>query len=255
MLVLLSPAKKQDYDSPAPTLETSQPEFKAQIAELVSHCKQLGPAGLKQLMGISDTLAQLNAQRFEHFDPGHYSLDNAKQALFAFQGDVYKGLDAASFTSEDIHFAHGHLIMLSGLYGLLRPLDLMQPYRLEMGIKLKNAKGNTLYEYWNTQLTEALNHRTKSLKDPVVVNLASKEYSQAIHPDKLDAKWLDIDFKEKKGSDYKIVGLHAKRARGLMARHIVKHQIRDINKLKHFGEGGYGFNEKLSQPGHWVFVR
>ena len=255
MLVLISPAKSQDFDTPPPIDNTTQPVFQQQIAKLVDVCRQLDKTELARLMSISEKLAALNHQRYQTFNPDQYDHHNAKQALFAFQGDVYKGLDAQSLDSGTIVFAQEQLVMLSGLYGLLRPLDLMQPYRLEMKTKLNNAKGKDLYAFWGTQLTEQLNQWLQSHEEPTVVNLASNEYFHVIMPKMIDGRVLTIDFKETKDGQLKTIGIHAKRARGLMARYIMTHRITHSEPLKRFGEAGYQFQADLSQSDRWVFVR
>jgi len=255
MLALLSPAKSQDFDTPAPITQTTQPTFKTEIKTLVDTCRQLNKAEIAKLMHISPKLAQLNYERFQNFDTAHFDQINAKQSLFSFQGDVYKGLDAASLTEEDIKFAQQSLVMISGLYGLLRPLDLMQPYRLEMKTSLKNPRGKDLYAFWGNTLSQQLNTWLGSHTNKTIINLASNEYWRAINNKILDADIIQIDFKEAKDGSFKTIGIHAKRARGLMARHIIRHQLNSPNALKHFTEAGYVYNTELSKPNHLVFTR
>ena len=255
MLALLSPAKKQDFDTKAPTDKSTQITFQAEAAELVDCLHQYDVRGLSQLMSISDKLAKLNFDRFKTFHFTHFGLDNAKQALFAFQGDVYKGLDADNLTEQDILFAQDHIVMLSGLYGLLQPLDLIQPYRLEMKTKLKNHKGNNLYTFWGEKLTHKLNQWLNQQDDKIIVNLASNEYFHAIQPHHIKGSVVDIDFKEHKNGQFKTIAIYAKRARGLMARHIIRHQITDVGNLKTFAEAGYTFNDAMSLPHKLVFTR
>lgn len=255
MLVLISPAKSQDFDTPAPVGTTTQPVFQQQIAELVNVCRQLSPTELSKLMSISAKLADLNHQRYQNFATDRYDLSNAKQALFAFQGDVYKGLDASTLDQTAVNFAQDHLVMLSGLYGLLRPLDLMQPYRLEMKTKLNNAKGKDLYTFWADQLTQQLDKWLQTHNEPTIINLASNEYFHAIQPKAINGRVLTIDFKEAKDGQLKTIGIHAKRARGLMARYIMAHQMTQSEPLKHFAEAGYQFQAELSQTDRWVFAR
>ena len=255
MLVLLSPAKNQDFKVKAPTDQSTQITFKGEVAELVDCLRQYDVKGLGKLMSISDKLARLNFDRLKTFHLAHFGLDNAKQALFAFQGDVYKGLDAASLTEQDITFAQDHIVMLSGLYGLLRPLDLMQAYRLEFKTKLPNPKGKDLYAFWGDKLTQQLNQWLQQQDQKIVINLASNEYYHAIQPQNIAGDVIDIDFKEHKDGQFKTIGIYAKRARGMMARHIIRHQIVDVDGLKTFAEAGYAFNDDMSSTHKLAFTR
>ena len=255
MLALLSPAKKQDFSAAAPTRTHTAIPFPQHTATLVNLMRQHEPADLQKLQGISEKLAMLNFERYLHFDTEHYTLDNSKQALFAFQGDVYRGLEADTLSPEALAFAQDHVAILSGLYGLLRPLDLIQAHRLEMGTKLANDHGQHLYAFWGNQLTDLINQRLQKTPNPTVVNLASKEYSQAIQSTALNARWLTIEFKEHRDGEYKVVGLLAKRARGMMARFIAKQQVTDCETLKTFDVGGYHYNGALSGEDVWVFTR
>ncbi|MCE9882480.1 peroxide stress protein YaaA, partial [Hafnia paralvei] len=189
MLIIISPAKTLDYESPLATTRFTQPELLDHSAELMEYCRELTPAQIGSLMKISDKLAGLNAARFAEWQP-NFTPQNARQAILAFKGDVYTGLHAEDFSEQDFDFAQQHLRMLSGLYGLLRPLDLMMPYRLEMGIKLHNAKGNDLYSFWGDLLTEKLNQQLKEQGDDVLINLASDEYFKAVKPAKLDGQLI-----------------------------------------------------------------
>jgi len=255
MIVLISPAKSQDFDTPAPVKTATQPIFQQQITELVNVCRQLSESQLTQLMSMSPTLAKLSHQHYQAFATDHYDLNNAKQALFAFQGDVYKSLEAQTLDQDTISFAQDHLVIISGLYGLLRPLDLIQPYRLEMKTKLSHAQKKNLYTFWTTQLTQQLNQWLQSHTESTVVNLASNEYFQAIQHKIIRGRVLTIDFKETRTGQLKTIGIHAKRARGLMARYIMVHHIIQSESLKHFAEAGYQFQAELSQDNHWVFLR
>ncbi len=255
MLVLISPAKSQNFDTPSPVKTATQPVFQQHVNQLIRICRRLDESELAKLMSISPKLAALNHQRYQAFDPDHYDLSNAKQALFAFQGDVYKGLDAQTLDQDSIAFCQDHLAIISGLYGLLRPLDLIQPYRLEMKTKLHTPKGKDLYAFWSTQLTQQLNQWLQPHAEHTIVNLASNEYFQATCPNMIKGRILTIDFKESKEGQLKTVGIHAKRARGLMSRYILTHQITHSEPLKHFAEAGYQFQSELSQTDRWVFVR
>ncbi len=254
MLVLISPAKKLDFDSKPPCPDFTKPLFAQLTGELVTLAKKLSRADLKRLMSLSDNLAELNYVRYQSFQP-NFTPDNAKQAAFAFRGDTYVGLDADSLSAEDLKYAQDHLRILSGLYGLLRPLDLMQPYRLEMGTKFKNPKGEDLYDFWQDILTKAVNDDISGHKSRVVVNLASNEYIKAVDPKSLDADFITPHFKEIKDGKPKTIGLLAKRARGMMARYIIQNRIEDPEALQQFSEDGYRFRPDLSKDKEPVFTR
>lgn len=254
MLIVISPAKTLDFDTPSPLKKFTQPIFLDHAQELIDTLRAYDPTQISQLMGISDKLGELNWQRFQEWIPT-FTPDNAKPALLAFRGDVYTGLDADSFTRADFDYAQKHLRILSGLYGLLKPLDLMQAYRLEMSTTLRNARGRNLYEFWGDQITEALNLELAKLKKPVLINLASEEYFKAVRPKRLAGEVLTPHFKERKGSDYKIVSFYAKKARGLMSAYILKHRIETLDGLKEFAVDGYCFNAGLSSERDWVFTR
>ncbi|MDF2530084.1 MAG: yaaA [Gammaproteobacteria bacterium] len=252
MLTLLSPAKSLNFEDHAPIDSHSLPMFQQEAAALVSQLKKLTAGDIAKLMSISSKLAELNHQRYAVFNT---KASPKKQALFAYDGDVYQGLDAASFKKSDIEFSQQHLLIVTGLYGLLRPLDLIQSYRLEMSIKLKTKSHKDLYQFWGNKLTDALNEMIASHQHKVIVNLASNEYSQAINPNKLEAKWLKVDFKENKNGTYKIVAIHAKKARGLMARFIMQNKIDSEDKLKEFNLDDYRYNSELSDNDCLVFTR
>ena len=220
MLYVVSPAKNLDYDTPAQTETHTQPELVEQAAELAQVCRTLTPADLSKLMGISDKLAGLNAARFEQWVP-EFTLANSKQAVLAFNGDVYAGMEAQNFSEQELNYAQTHLRILSGLYGLLKPLDLMQPYRLEMGTKLETDKGQNLYQFWDRMLTDEI----QSEKPDAVINLASTEYSSAVKFKQLDMPVITIQFRQLKEGKLKNIGLMAKRARGMMADWIIKNKI------------------------------
>lgn len=253
MLMLLSPAKTLDYTETAVTTY-STPRLLDRSAQLVNVLKQKDPSDLKELMKISDKLAELNTTRYQQFSTP-FDLDNAKQALLAFKGDVYTGLQAEEFNEQDRAFAQKHLRILSGLYGVLRPLDLMQPYRLEMGTRLPTQKGKNLYEFWDKDITETLNQDLAENGDEVVVNLASKEYFSSVQPEQLNARLLNIDFKEDRNDKLKVIAFNAKKARGDMARQIIKHKLDSPDDLKSLNVNGYIFRDDLSSNEHFVFVK
>lgn len=254
MLIVISPAKTLDFESPSRTGKFTTPDFLDESEELVNILREMSPAELAKLMKISDKLAGLNAARFGSWSRP-FNQENARQALLAFKGDVYTGLDAESFKATDFNFAQKHLRILSGLYGLLRPLDLIQAYRLEMGSRLKNDKGKDLYAFWGDKITEQINKDLKKLNNPVLVNLASNEYFKSIKSNKLSAEVITPVFKEQKNGQYKVLALYAKKARGLMSAYIIKNKITDPEDIMDFSEEGYRFNKALSGPEQWVFTR
>lgn len=254
MLAIVSPAKRLDMTPPDRDLPLSEPVFLEESARLVKVARGLGVNELKQLMGISDSLAELNRERFRAFTTP-FTPDNAAPAIFAFRGDTYQGLDADSLSDDDIVYAQDHLGILSGLYGLLRPLDLMQPYRLEMGVKLHNLRGEDLYDFWGDRITEEINRRLEHSAEPVLVNLASNEYFRAVRPDKLEGRLITPVFKEVKGGVARVIGLMAKRARGMMARHIIQNRLTRPEDLRDFTAGGYRFMPELSDETRLEFHR
>lgn len=254
MLSVISPAKTLDFETPSTTDKVTQPSFLDHSKPLIKILRDYSPQQLSDLMGISDKLAGLNAARFAEWHPP-FTLDNAKPAAQAFQGDVYTGLEATSFSDSDNHFAQQHLRILSGLYGLLRPLDLIQAYRLEMGTKLPNEAGNDLYTYWKPTLTQALNSAILESGSKVLVNLASNEYFKAIDIKKLDARVITPVFKDEKNGTFKIISFYAKKARGLMGAWIIKQQINDPGQLANFDVAGYRFDAATSQGDTLVFTR
>ena len=254
MLILISPAKTLDFETPAVTDHFTQPDFLARSQVLIETLRELAPDDLSRLMKISDKLAELNHQRNMNWQPP-FTPDNAKQAVLAFKGDVYTGLEAESFSADDFAYAEQHLRILSGLYGLLRPLDLIQPYRLEMGTKLENPEGSNLYQFWGNQITEAINDLLKEQPEPVVVNLASNEYYKAVKPKLLAGEVITPVFKDCKNGNYKIISFYAKKARGLMAAYIVQNRLNEVEQLKRFDAEGYYYSEAHSSPKGWVFLR
>ncbi|MBB6520296.1 peroxide stress protein YaaA [Pseudoteredinibacter isoporae] len=254
MLMVVSPAKNLDYETPAKTKQFTEADFLDQAEILMEDLRELAPHDLSELMGISDKLGTLNYDRNQSWGQP-FTTDNAKQAVLAFNGDVYTGLDAPSFKADDFKFAQKHLRILSGLYGLLRPLDLMQPYRLEMGTKFANQRGKNLYEFWGEMITDALNTQLKKVKGDVVLNLASNEYFKSVKPKLLNATIMTPAFKDLKNGQYKMISFYAKKARGLMAAYVIKNRITDISDIKKFDSEGYGFNKELSTDKQWVFTR
>ncbi len=254
MLIVISPAKTLDYETPPVTAEYTTPDFLNDSAELIDQLRTLSPADIASLMSISDKLAGLNAARFEAWQTP-FSPENAKQAVLAFKGDVYTGLDAETLSADDFAFAQNHLRILSGLYGLLRPLDLMQAYRLEMGTRFANTRGKDLYAFWGKQITEALNQAMTQQTDNVLVNLASNEYFKAVKPAEFQGEIFTPVFKDLKNGQYKIISFYAKKARGLMVRYIIDNKITRVEDLKGFDYEGYAFNADMSQGNEWVFTR
>jgi cytoplasmic iron level regulating protein YaaA (DUF328/UPF0246 family) len=254
MLFLLSPAKSLDYESPLPSVNASQPQFVAQSTELISTLKKKTPQQIAELMDLSEALSKLNVDRYKAWTP-QFTDDNARPAVLAFNGDVYEGLDAKTLKPKDLQWAQDHLAILSGLYGVLRPLDLMQPYRLEMGTTLKHGKKNNLYQFWGSQIADYLNQQLAGQKDPVIVNLASQEYFKSVDRKVLQARVVECVFQDFKNGQYKIISFFAKRARGLMARFAIEHKVKTIEQLKAFNSQGYAFAADISQPDTLVFRR
>lgn len=254
MLIVLSPAKTLDYDTPANTEIHSKPEFITLSAELIDTLIQLSPAEIGSLMRISDPLAMLNAGRYAAWSP-KFTVKNAKQAVLAFNGDVYEGLDASSLNAKELNYAQSHIRILSGLYGMLRPLDLMQPYRLEMGTRIATARGKNLYAFWGDTITSTINQLLMERKSSALINLASEEYFKVVQPGRLDAAVITPVFEDWKNGQYKIISFYAKRARGLMARYAAVKGITKPEKLKKFDSEGYAFDESSSTERSWVFRR
>lgn len=255
MLFLLSPAKSLDYETPVPAeLPHTLPQFLPQSGELIELLRQKSPQDIASLMDLSDALAALNVARYEAWSP-RFSARNARQAVLAFNGDVYEGLQARSLSLEDLQWAQQHLGILSGLYGVLRPLDWMQPYRLEMGTRLLNPQGKNLYDFWGTRIAEHLNQRLMSDASPVLVNLASQEYFKSVQRKALKARVIECVFEDYKNGQYKIISFLAKRARGLMARYAISHRLSLPSQLEAFDSEGYAFHEAGSQADRLVFRR
>ncbi|QKJ49882.1 peroxide stress protein YaaA [Proteus vulgaris] len=254
MLITISPAKTLDFESPLATTHFTQPELLKYSQQLIEECRKLSSSDIASLMKISDKLAGLNAARFGEWQP-NFTPENARQAILAFKGDVYTGMQAELFSEDDFQFAQQHLRMLSGLYGVLRPLDLMQPYRLEMGIKLKNKKGSDLYQFWGNTITEALNKALEEQGDNVLINLASDEYFKSVNPKKLNADIIKPVFLDEKNGKYKVISFYAKKARGLMSRFIIQEKLTNKVQLKEFDLEGYQFNSAESKGNTLIFKR
>ena len=257
MLYLLSPAKTLDYDTPVPApvaKKASDPLFPGPAAELIEVLRHKTPAEVASLMDLSDKLAQLNVARYAAWQP-EPTPDNSKPAVLAFDGDVYEGLDAKTLKTADLAWAQEHVVILSGLYGVLRPLDRLQPYRLEMGTALATPRGRDLYAFWGDRIAAHLNERLAPESDPVVVNLASQEYARAALRPALKARVVECVFEDWKGGQYKIISFFAKRARGLMARWAVQHRVVATERLQAFDLAGYGFDADASAPDRLVFRR
>ncbi len=254
MLTLLSPAKSLDF-SPVPDgLATTEPRFGADIEVLMKRCKELDAAALRELMSISEPLADLNRERFQSMH-WPFTPDNAKACLLAFRGDVYRRLDADTLSSNDLDWAQDHVRILSGLYGLLRPLDLIQPYRLEMGTRLDNERGKNLYEFWGERLVDSLNAEHAEQPVKAVLNLASNEYIKAVPLRQLEPPMVTAVFHELRDGKQKTIAFLAKKARGMMARHVIDNRIEDPADLRGFDAEGYGFEADLSTDDRLVFSR
>lgn len=254
MLHVISPAKTLDFESAPAINDHTQPQFLEHSQELIDQLRHLTPADVSSLMDISEKLGELNARRFKEWQLP-FSLRNAKQAVLAFKGDVYTGMQAELFSKKDFNFAQQHLRILSGLYGLLRPLDLIQPYRLEMGTGFANTRGKNLYHFWGDIITNQLNTELTARKEKVLVNLASTEYWSSVNTKKLDADVITPVFKDRKNGQYKIISFFAKKARGMMSAYIIQQQLKHCESVKDFNVAGYTFNESMSSASEWVFTR
>ncbi|MEW5008287.1 peroxide stress protein YaaA [Cycloclasticus sp. 46_83_sub15_T18] len=254
MLLLISPAKTLDFATPPLTQQHSQADFLAESSQLIEQLKVLSPSDLSSLMGISEKLGTLNSNRFLQWRLP-FDLENSKQALLAFKGDVYEGIDVSSFSSEDLNWANQHLRILSGLYGLLRPLDLIQAYRLEMGTRFNNLTGKNLYEFWGNKISDRINQELLEQQSNSLINLASNEYFKSVKPKLLNAEIITPVFKDWKNDKYKIISFYAKKARGMMSAYIIKNRIQDPEKIKQFDNAGYAFSAEQSSNNNWVFLR
>ncbi len=254
MITIISPAKTLDYKSDTKIKTYTQPIFIDKSRILLNELRKLNPGDIESLMKVNHELAVLNFERFLAWKTP-FNLENAKQALLTFKGQVYIGLDAKSLSEDDLLFAQNHLRILSGFYGILKPLDLMQAYRLEMGISLKNPEGKNLYEFWGDSITKAINNELMGHKYKVLINLASNEYYKTIKPKDTKGEIITPVFKETKGNEFKVVTIYAKTARGLMSRFIIKNRIENPEDIKAFDSEGYLFNPDLSTKKEWVFTR
>lgn len=254
MLALISPAKTLDYESKLPTDEHTLPRLLDQSQQLIDLSRKLSASDIVGLMKVSEKIAHLNVERFRDWN-ADFNFSNARQAIFAFKGDVYTGLDAYHLSDADLQFAQKHLRSLSGLYGLLRPLDLMMPYRLEMGIKLANARGHNLYEFWEDRITNLINQDLEQSGSKVLVNIASDEYYKSVKEAKIQAEIIKPVFLDQKNGQYKVISFYAKKARGLMARYIIQNQLDKLEDLKSFNTDGYYFDAESSLKGELVFKR
>ena len=255
MLAILSPAKTLDFDSPLTTDQHSAPEFTKESTALIKTLRQLEPSDIGSLMGISDKLAVLNHNRYAHWSAKFDDASGARASLLAFKGDVYLGLDAQTLSKRDFTWAQKRLRVLSGLYGLLRPLDRIHPYRLEMGTALRNTAGKDLYEFWGGKVTQALNEALAGQRSKVLINLASNEYYKVVQTHNIDGRIVTINFKEWRRDAYRFVSFSAKKARGLMARYMIDQRAERADDLKAFDVEGYAFNEELSSRDEWIFTR
>lgn len=254
MLALISPAKTLDYQSALPTDTHTLPRLLDQSQQLIDLSRKLSASDIASLMSVSEKIANLNAERFRDWN-ADFSFANARQAILAFKGDVYTGLDAYSLSQDDLNFAQDHLRSLSGLYGLLRPLDLMMPYRLEMGIKLANTRGHNLYEFWGDRITDLINQDLQQSGSTLLVNIASDEYYKSVKEAKIQADIIKPVFLDQKNGKYKVISFYAKKARGLMARYIIQNQLKKMDDLKSFNTDGYYFDAESSLKGELVFKR
>ena len=254
MLIVLSPAKSLDYKTPSKVRNTTLPEFVTESAKLIAELKKLSPQELANLMGLSDQLAALNVGRYRDWSK-KFTEENSKPAIYAFNGDVYEGFDAQTLNAKALDFAQNHLRILSGLYGALRPLDLMQPYRLEMGTAFKNIRGKDLYAFWGERVTDSLKKLLEQEKKPVLLNLASEEYFKVLQAKSLGCPVISPVFQDGKDGKYKIISFYAKRARGLMARYVVENRITDPEDLQGFNVDGYKYVASESKPDKPIFRR
>jgi cytoplasmic iron level regulating protein YaaA (DUF328/UPF0246 family) len=254
MLTVISPAKTLDFVTPSTTNKHTNPDFLDHSSELIQILKKHPPKKLRTLMKISDKLAELNVQRYSEWSLP-FTQENAKQAILAFKGEVYLGLEADELNSRDLNFAQKHLRILSGLYGVLKPLDLIQPYRLEMGAKLKNRAGQDLYHFWGDLLSTAIETELASHRSRVLINLASLEYFKSLRASNLSVDVINPVFKDYSNGRYRVLGFFAKKARGFMANYIIRNRINKAEDLKAFNTDGYKYNKTLSNDDHWVFSR
>lgn len=254
MLITLSPSKGQDFETPALSKTCSKPDALKDSELLIKELRKIRQEDIQQLMSVSENIASRTADRYKAFNTP-FTPKNAKQAIFAFKGDVYSGIEIEKYREADLKYAQNHLRILSGLYGCLRPLDLIQPYRLEMKTKLENARGDNLYQFWGDKITDELNKELEKQKQPVLVNLASNEYFKSVKPKQLKGRLLNINFKETRDGKTRVVAIFAKRARGMMTDYILRNRIEKPEDIKKFKQGGYRFCKDLSDDRQWTFER
>ena len=254
MLAVISPAKRLDFNSAPTTAKHSLPAFLKESKQLINVLREQSPAEIAELMNLSTQLADLNYERYGQWKTP-FTPNNARQAALAFKGDVYLGLDSPTLSERDLNWAQKHLRILSGLYGVLKPMDLIQPYRLEMGTKLANPRGVDLYQFWGSKVTCALNDAVAKQRQPLLINLASHEYFEAVDVAALEARVINISFKDLKNGRYKFLSFYAKKARGFMARYIIENRVSTMKGLKEFDVAGYYFSDALSRGDNWVFLR
>lgn len=254
MVITLSPSKGQEFESAAATAINTQPDQLSDSGVLIDELRKVDSTALRELMDISENIANLNVERYHAFSTP-FTLQNAKQALFAFKGDVYSGIEVDAYSEDDLEYAQQHLRILSGLYGALRPLDLIQPYRLEMKTRLANPGGSNLYQFWGERITDSLNKLLEQQQEPVLINLASNEYFKAVKPKLLQGRLLTIKFKETKEGKTRVIAIFAKRARGMMTDFILRNRIESPEGIKAFRQGGYRFSKADSDDKQWTFTR
>ncbi len=254
MIITLSPSKGQDFETPVSAGGVTQPQMLDESLLLIEELRKYTAGQIRELMSVSDNIARLNQERYQSFSTP-FTEQNARPALFAFKGDVYRGIPVGEYSQDDLDFAQKHLCILSGLYGCLRPLDLIQAYRLEMKTKLENPRGENLYQFWGNRITQCLNAELKSHAEPVLINLASNEYFKAVKPKLLDGRLLDIAFKEEKNGKARVIAIFAKRARGMMADYIIRNRLEESEAIKSFDREGYRYSAQDSDDRQWVFVR
>ncbi len=254
MLAIISPAKTLDFESPLATKKHSLPQFTRESTELIRTLRRYPPAKISSLMKISDKLAELNHRRYAEWT-AEFSNEVSRPAILAFKGDVYIGLQGQTLKERDHTWAQKHLRILSGLHGLLRPLDRIRPYRLEMGTRLKTNKGTSLYDFWGDKVTQALNQAIAEQRQPLLINLASNEYYKVLHSDAIDARIINVSFRDWKNGQFKFLSFFAKKARGLMTRYMIDKRVSSLKALQQFDYDGYGYNNVLSEGDNWVFTR
>jgi len=254
MLIVISPAKSLDFESPNTNKTYTQPQFLKHSEQLIDILSTKSPQDIEKLMNLSPALSELNVERYHQWSRP-FKLNNAKQAVYAFKGDVYLGLVAESFTTKQLEYAQDHLRILSGLYGVLRPMDLIQAYRLEMGIKLKNSEGENLYQFWNEKITDNINKQLQSIDSKILLNLASNEYFKSIKKKSINAEIVTPVFKDWKNGQYKLISFFAKKARGTMSAWVLKNKVKSVKKLTRYDLDGYQYSEELSDKLNPVFLR